>query len=148
MLILAGAGGLQAQETIPATGGNATGSGGVSNYTVGQIVYTTTTGGNGSVAQGVQQPYEIYQTSGIDDKSITLEASVYPNPTKEFLTLKIENSENISYQLFNTQGKLIESKQMDENSMTIQMEELPQSIYFLKVIKNNEIVKSFKIIKT
>ena len=45
---------LHAQETVPATGGDATGSGGTSSYTVGQVVCTTNTGSNGSVAQGVQ----------------------------------------------------------------------------------------------
>ncbi|MFT7299094.1 MAG: hypothetical protein ACI9WO_001916 [Sphingobacteriales bacterium] len=49
-----GLGGLQAQETVPATGGEATGNGGSSSYTVGQVVYTTNTGTNGSVAQGSQ----------------------------------------------------------------------------------------------
>ena len=30
-----------AQETIPSAGGNATGTGGASSYTIGQLVYTT-----------------------------------------------------------------------------------------------------------
>ena len=47
----------QAQNIIPASGGNATGSGGTVSYTVGQIVYVTDTGNTGSVIQGVQQPY-------------------------------------------------------------------------------------------
>ena len=50
---------LQAQEIPIASGAVATGIGGSSSYTVGQVVYTTNTGSNGSVAQGVQQPYEI-----------------------------------------------------------------------------------------
>jgi hypothetical protein len=51
--------GLKAQESINAAGGNTTGSGGSASYSVGQVVYTTNTGTNGSVAQGVQQAYEI-----------------------------------------------------------------------------------------
>jgi zinc transporter ZupT len=50
---------LQAQETIPATGGNVVGSGGSVSHTVGQLLYNTVSGTNGTVAQGVQQPYEI-----------------------------------------------------------------------------------------
>lgn len=49
----------QAQQATTATGGNASGSGGPVAYSVGQVVYTTNTSSNGSVAQGVQQPYEI-----------------------------------------------------------------------------------------
>lgn len=60
-LLLLGLGltGLQAQESVNATGGNASGSGGSASYSVGQVVYTTNTGTNGTVAQGVQQPFEI-----------------------------------------------------------------------------------------
>ena len=57
--LLLGLGGLQAQESPTATVGEATGTGGTASYSVGQVVYTTTTGTNGSVAQGVQQPFEI-----------------------------------------------------------------------------------------
>ena len=50
---------IQAQETIPATGGNATGNGGSVSYTVGQITYNALPGTNGIVAQGVQRTYEM-----------------------------------------------------------------------------------------
>ena len=45
---------IQAQNAIPAAGGNAAGAGGTVSYTVGQAVYTTNTGTTGSVVQGVQ----------------------------------------------------------------------------------------------
>ena len=147
LIAFSGLGALQAQETAPAAGGNAAGVGGSSSYTVGQIVYTTNTGTNGSLTQGVQQPYEISITTGIDVKSIHLDLTVYPNPTTKFLTLKTENSENISYQLFNLEGKIIEYKKVNQNTTTIKMAELPKTIYFLKITKNNQIVKTFKIIK-
>ncbi|MBK6984778.1 MAG: hypothetical protein IPH32_08475 [Bacteroidetes bacterium] len=50
---------VSAQETTDASGGNASGSGGSASYSIGQSAYNTYTGTNGSVAQGVQQPYEI-----------------------------------------------------------------------------------------
>ena len=56
---------IQAQKTIPSSGGNASGTGGKISYTVGQVVYTTNKGSNGSAAQGVQQPYEISAITGI-----------------------------------------------------------------------------------
>jgi hypothetical protein len=99
------------QNAIPASGGNASGSGGSASYSVGQVVYTTNVGTTGSVAQGVQQPYEISIVIGLEEaKEINLMVSAYPNPTKEFLNLKVENYnfEKLSYQLFDIQGKLIE----------------------------------------
>ncbi|MCF8297889.1 MAG: hypothetical protein K9J13_10125 [Saprospiraceae bacterium] len=84
---------IQAQEVIPATGGNATGSGGSVSYTIGQIVYSTNSGTTGSVAEGVQQPYEISEATAIEEaKDISLNCTAFPNPTKDFLTLKIDAS--------------------------------------------------------
>ena len=147
VFVLLGLGGLHAQENAVTTGGDATGAGGSSSYTVGQVVYTTNTGTNGSVAQGVQQPYEISTTVGINETSINLELSVYPNPTTVYLTLKVEDNTELNYQLYDSQGKIIENKKVTANSTTISMEALPKSIYFLNVTDNNQVVKTFKIIK-
>tara|TARA_B100000795_G_scaffold39957_1_gene26294 strand:- start:524 stop:1000 length:477 start_codon:yes stop_codon:yes gene_type:complete len=145
--LLLGLGGLHAQESPTAAGGEATGTGGTASYSVGQVVYTTATGTNGSVAQGVHQPYEISTVVGINETTIQLELSVYPNPTTNYLTLKVEKTENLNYQLFDMQGKIIENQKVANNSTTIKMEDLPIATYFLKVTKNNEIIKTFKVIK-
>ena len=140
-------GGLHAQEAVTTTGGEATGTGGTASYTVGQVVYSTNIGTNGSMAQGVQQPYEISTTVGINETSINLALSVYPNPTTNYLTLKVEDNSNLSYQLYDLQGKLIENRNIVDNSTIVKMEGLPKATYFLKVTKNNKSVKTFKIIK-
>ena len=130
---------LNAQEAVPATGGDATGSGGSSSYTVGQVVYTTNIGINGSVAQGVQQPYEIYTTVGIEVMGISLELAAYPNPVSNVLTLYIGNynNEKLIYQLYDMQGKLLDSKQVVNSSTTVDIQDLPVSTYLLNVIDNS-----------
>jgi hypothetical protein len=145
--LLLGLGGLHAQESPTATGGEATGAGGTASYSVGQVVYTTNTGTNGSVAQGVQQPYEVSVITGVNETTINLELSVYPNPTTDYLTLKLEKTEGLSYQLYDLQGKVIASKTVNGTSTNISLEEQPTATYFLSVVKNNQIVKTFKIIK-
>ena len=152
VFLFLGLGVLYAQESPVASGGEGTGVGGTTSYSVGQVVYTTNTGTNGSVAQGVQQPYEISVTLGIDKKTINLELSVYPNPTTNYLTLKTEDNVNLSYQLYDMQGKIIENKEITSNNTIISMEALPKATYFLKVTKDNHPdsyreVKTFKIIK-
>jgi hypothetical protein len=140
-----------AQESINTTGGNASGSGGSTSYSVGQVVYTTNTGGsNGSVAQGVQQPFEISVVTGLEEANgISLSISAYPNPTKDFLNLEVENYDNtnLSYQLFDISGKLIETKELDSNQASIVMSNLLPATYFVKVIQGSKEVKTFKIIK-
>jgi hypothetical protein len=141
--------GLHAQETIPATGGDATGNGGSSSYTVGQVVYTTNIGINGSVLQGVQQPYEISTSVGVKVTEINLELVAYPNPTNNSLSLNIGNynNEKLTYQLYNVQGKLLDSKQVISGSTTIGMQDLPMSTYLLNVLDNNSLIKTFRIVK-
>ena len=139
----------QAQQATTSTGGNASGIGGTVAYSVGQIVYTTHAGITGSVAQGVQQPYEIPIVLGIDNHSIKLELTTYPNPTTNFLTLNVGNTElsTLNFQLYDISGKIIESRKITTTIETIAMENLPTTTYFLKVTNNNKEVKTFKIIK-
>jgi Secretion system C-terminal sorting domain len=141
---------IQAQNAIPASGGNASGGGGMTSYSVGQVVYTTNTSITyGSVAQGVQQPFEISVITSIEQaEDITLVCSVYPNPASDFLTLKIENYDNksLSYKLFDANGKLLENKKVTGNEAIISMANLLPNLYFLKVIDNQKEIKTFKII--
>ena len=139
----------QAQQATTATGGDASGSGGTVAYSVGQIFYTTNTGTTGSEAQGVQQPYEISIVLGIDNHSINLELSAYPNPTTNNLTLNLGKTElsTLNFQLYDVSGILIESRKIISSTETIGMANLPSTTYFLKVSNNNNEVKTFKIIK-
>jgi hypothetical protein len=144
---------LQAQNSISATGGNASGSGGTVSYSVGQVVFTTNTGTTGSVVQGVQLPFEISIVTGFEEATrINLMVSASPNPITDFLTLKVDASvtlliQSISYQLFDMSGKLLENKKIDGNQTNIIMSNRMPSTYILKVIQNNKEIKTFKIIK-
>jgi hypothetical protein len=141
---------IQAQNTIPATGGNASGVGGSASYTVGQIAYDTNTGTNGSVAEGVQQPYEISVVVGIEKARYTnIHCTVYPNPATDLLTLEVEipDSENLVYQLYDMMGKLLVSKKLIDIKTNISMREFAPATYVLKVTDNQKVVETFKIIK-
>lgn len=142
--------GLQAQESVNATGGNASGSGGSTNYSVGQVFFTTNTGTYGSVAQGVQQPYEISIVTAIDEAiSINLSFSAYPNPTTDNLTLEIKNFEysDLTYHLFDINGRLLQSEKITELQTKIIMGNLVPATYFIKVEQGNKELITFKIIK-
>ncbi|NOZ46900.1 MAG: T9SS type A sorting domain-containing protein [Chlorobi bacterium] len=151
LLFILGLTGLQAQEAILATGGNASGSGGLASYSVGQLVYSTNNGTNGnSISEGVQQPFEISVVSGIEQaKGINIECDVYPNPTSDFLTIKVDdfNNKNLLYQLFDIKGNLLESERISANENNISMENFVPETYILKVSDNNKEIKTFKIIK-
>ena len=150
LLLGLGLTGVQAQTSVNATGGDASGGGGSVSYSVGQVVYTTHTGTSGSVTEGVQQPYEISVVTGLEEaQSINLSVTAYPNPTTDYLTLRIDEFEisNLSFQLYDMNGKLLQNEKITGNQTSIVMSNLLPATYFVKVIRGNKEVKTFKIIK-
>lgn len=137
-----------AQQGTMATGGDQSGGGGSVAYTVGQIVYTTVSA-NGSVAQGVQQPYEISVVTGTNESGNEITINSYPNPTDDYVSLKIEDyaSEKLVYTLYDLNGKILVSREINSAQINISMCDYAAGTYYLKVTRNNEEVKQFKIIK-
>lgn len=139
----------QAQESVNASGGNASGSGGTVAYSVGQVVYTTNTATSGIVGQGVQQAYEIFIV-GTKEIVPHISISIFPNPTANNLTLQISNynNERLSYQLFDMQGRVLIDGRVTAQQMQIDMNNLPPATYFMNILnQENKQVQSFKIIK-
>lgn len=140
---------VNAQDVVATSGGNATGTNGNVSYSIGQVVYTPNTGATGSVAQGVQQPFEIQIVLGVENFNINLQLAIYPNPTTNWLQLEVKNTEftNLTYQMYDLNGKLIYNEKVNAENTTIKTEQLPSAIYLLKVLDSNTEVKTFKIIK-
>lgn len=141
----------KAQESSNASGGDALGNGGSVSYSIGQIVYHTNSGTNSiSIAEGIQQPYEISIVTSIETvTNIDLKLLVYPNPTSDFLRLIIDKnqSDGLFYQLYDLNSKLLIDKKINSSKTNIEMAHLANAIYFLSVFQGNQKIKTFKIIK-
>lgn len=79
--------------------------------------------------------------------------SIYPNPTQYVATLETEldKAVDISYTLFDIQGKLLESKDFDRHpagsfKCDVSLEKLPKGIYVLQ-LKLGSKETSFKLVK-
>lgn len=141
---------LQAQETFPASGGHATGNNGSMSYSVGQVFYFSVTSANSKIAEGVQQPYEIFRvSSSLEYMGLSDAVSVYPNPTSEYVIIEIENpiNNNLRYKLFNAYGQLLSSKKINSSQTIISMGNYVPTIYYLKIFQTNKAITTFKIIK-
>ena len=150
MLILGlGISGLKAQQSVNGAGGNAAGSGGSLSYSVGQMFYTSSSGESGSVAQGVQQPFESSVLGVEDSAMLDITIVAYPNPTADLLTLLIKDFDlsDLSFQLFDMQGKMIRKKIIKTNSTQISMNSLPVATYFVTINQGSKHLKTFKIDK-
>jgi hypothetical protein len=143
--------GLHAQESTSSSGGEASGDGGTVSYSVGQVVYGTHSGTTGSVSEGIQQPYEISVIIGLEETGINLNISAFPNPTTDYLILKIADDAHqesrFTITLYDLNGRVIEQQVVVSNETAIDMASLNAATYILKVNNENQEVKTFKIIK-
>lgn len=139
----------QAQESVNTSGGDIINGTGSVAYTVGQLVYTSSTGANGSVSPNVQQAYEIF-TVGINESMLDVSLSIFPNPTSDNLTLQISEyeSQKLRYKIYNIQGELLKNAVISSKQTIINMTELPTATYIVEVVNHeNEKIQTFKIIK-
>ncbi len=137
------------QEAVTASGGISSGIGGSATFSIGQTAYSANTGANGSTSEGVQQAYEIFEVIGIKTNSIGISLQAFPNPTSDYLTLKIDRKDcqETSYILSDIQGKTIESTAFVTNETTIDMSKLAPAVYIIRIVQKDQELKTFKITK-
>jgi hypothetical protein len=75
--------------------------------------------------------------------------SVFPNPTQSNLILKINDTkfENLSFQIIDIKGMEIIKNEIKNDETSIDFSGFQRAIYFLKIISNNKLIQTFKIIK-
>ncbi len=142
---------VHAQSSPNSGGNNASGSSGVIAYSIGQTFYEPIASLGGSTSPGVQQSYEIADTTlGQEIAEIGLSLKIYPNPTTDILNLRIDlnDFQKYSYELQDFAGRFLNKKSVSGKVSEISMSKYPSGTYLLKVSKGNTAVKIFKVIKT
>lgn len=83
--------------------------------------------------------------------SISPIVSIYPNPTTSYLQLSIQHIEgNISYSIYDVQGKEIMTKQtnlIDDFKENIDVSQLAKATYVLQLVIDNEFYQAIKFVK-
>lgn len=141
------------QSAIVPLGGDAQGSTGSVSYTVGQVVTQTAANSNGSisVAEGVQQPYEI-QTVGVNNyPMISLNALVYPNPTENMAQLELNGFElpadGLQANLFDSKGKLLQRIPVTGDITEFHIGQYATGTYYLELRHGEQHIKTFKVVR-
>jgi hypothetical protein len=138
------------QEAFVSAGNNVTTNDGSVSSSTGQLLCTAVTGNSGTVYHGIQLPFDISVVSGNrDTQGILLECIVYPNPTSDAVKLQIREyrTSGLSYQLLDANGKMLSGDKIENDETTIFMQQLPASVYFVKIMEGRQEIKVFKIIK-
>ena len=153
VFLLCYAGAAFAQSAIVPVGGDAQSNGGSVSYTVGQIAVQTSANSNGSVsvAEGVQQPYEI-QTVGVDNyPQIFLNAVVYPNPTENLAQLQLNGFEipsgGLRAILYDGNGKMLQNLTVSDDLTSFQIGHYATGTYYLELGDGKRVLKTFKVIR-
>jgi hypothetical protein len=146
----------QAQQNIVASGNSVNDAGGSVSYSVGQVVYTNIETVDGHVSQGVIQPYEISQVTGINQiENIGLTCKVFPNPTADLLVVEllsnIDNTNLYTVSLYNSKGELLQIMYDVSTQTQVNMKNYDQGIYFLNLIQagseTNKSISTYKVVK-
>ncbi len=151
LLLVTGLMHVNAQEGLVSAGGQATGDDGSVSYSIGQVFYYFNAGEQGSVAEGLQQPYEISIVTSIEEaEDIDLMFTAFPNPVSDMLTLDVKDAyrDGMQYQLLDFSGRLLKEAEIQDVQTSISMRELDAAVYFLRVLNDSQTIKIFRIVKT
>jgi uncharacterized repeat protein (TIGR01451 family) len=87
----------------------------------------------------------VFQTLGVDSFQLDGNVSICPNPSYDFVNIKSKSRIKL-LQLFDVQGRLIETKIVNELNSKIDLSNNSKGVYFLKIEADNGVF-SEKIIK-
>lgn len=123
-------------------------------YTVGEPITPTyfSTANNLILTQGFIQPEKSDISSVVNFDTQEGNFMVFPNPSAGSFTIQSQSNQPFTYQLHNTDGKLLfESNQLQnfgQHAVTIHAESLSQGIYYLRILDDhNRSIRNFKLIK-
>ena len=138
------------QGIISTAGGDQEGIGGSVSFSIGQTSFQTFVSDSGSVAEGVQHPYEIFVVSVTDNISgKLLNLNAFPNPFDSYLVLAVDAEliPNLRFELFDSGGRLIRMGQVSSIETRIEVASLYSGVYILRVFRAEKELKAFKVIK-
>ena len=140
-----------AQSAIVPVGGDAQSNNGSVSYTVGQIAIQTNGSESVSVAEGVQQPYEIMIVGTDDFPLIVLNAKIYPNPTENIAQLELNGFEipvdGFRAILFDGNGKMLQSLVVTDDVTPFEIGHYATGTYYLELRDGKRVLKTFKVIR-
>ena len=120
------------QEVVSTQGDSYSNANGSIDFTIGEVVINTGTDGTNDLTQGFHQTN--WNFLGVEDFAPNYEAIIFPNPTEDVLNIKTSMFENVTYTLYDAQGKLVLQDILSAEQTPIQVSELAPGAYSLELI--------------
>ncbi len=136
-----------AQQGTMATGGDAANANGSVSYSIGQVGYSPLTTPQGTVNEGVQQPYEWLVMSA--PIAAGLIATLLPNPTNAGVTIQLSDplDEPLSYTLLDAAGRTVRGARVTSAPFMVPMQDLQSATYTIVLTTEHKVVATFRVIK-
>jgi len=136
---------VSAQEVVATQGDSYSNASGNIDFTIGEVIINTGTYGNNDLTQGFHQTN--WNFLGVEDFVPSYEATIFPNPTSEVLNIRISTFENVTYTLYDAQGKLVMQDKLSAEQTAIPVSQLAAGSYSLTLNNRTQNLKTFKLIK-
>ena len=145
---------VSAQEVVSTQGGSYSNASANIDFTIGELVINTVTDGTNALTQGFHQTN--WNFVGLEDYAPDYQATIFPNPTQDVLNIRTSTFENVTYTLYDAQGKLVIQNILTAEQTPIQVSQLAPGAYSLELIFENSNDgplslskrKTFKLVKT
>ena len=137
--------GISAQEVVSTQGDSYSNASGNIDFTIGEVIIATGTDGTNDLTQGFHQTN--WNFLGVEDFAPNYEAIIYPNPTEDVLNIRTSAFANVTYTLYDAQGKLVMQDKLVAEQTPIQVSLLATGAYSLTLNNGTQNLKTFKLIK-
>jgi len=135
-----------AQEVVSSQGETYSNANGSIDFTVGEVIINTGSNGTNDLTQGFHQTN--WNFLGVQDFAPDFDVTIFPNPTSDVMNIKSTIYQNLSYSLYDAQGKLVLKNVLSETVTQIQVNLLAPGAYSLSISDKNGQLKNFKLIKS
>ena len=118
------------------------------DWSIGECVTATHSEGDYVITQGFYQEGDII-TSVEEFTEQGININIYPNPTTNFVELKTGSPEieNMQYSVTDINGKILQNEEVTNETEQLNFSNYSNGVYFLTITQENQVIKSFKIIK-
>ncbi len=117
------------------------------DWSLGECITATHSAGNYVLTQGLHQ--NSYVITSVENLAKDINISVYPNPTTDLITIDLLSSagHNNVMTVTDINGKVLQQVEVINEVEQLSFSNYANGIYFLTIKQENQLIKSFKIIK-
>ena len=138
---------IRAQEAV-LPGGNFHSNGTASiSWSLGEAVIQTLRTTDNIITQGFQQS-RLTVTSVKEIPGLKMIISAFPNPTNSHINIKVDGEiENLTFTVYDINGRVVMHGRVESNPTQVSFHQQSSGIYFIRMLKDNQEVKTFRIVK-